>query len=233
MNETIETLNNHIEQNTSLFHVVTANPEIVMMGVKREDFKGVIENADIVTPDGIGVIIGAKIIKQPLPERVAGYDLIHGLLQKRNEEKRKTRVFCVGGAEDVIKLAVRRLRQLYNEIEIVGYHDGYFEENGKEETEIVMAIREASPDLLLVGLGCPRQEQFIYRHKKELNAKVAIGCGGTFDVLSGRVKRAPMLFQKLGLEWFYRLVKQPSRIKRQMVLPLFLIKVFQSKKETN
>lgn len=228
MNETVETLNNKMEDMSSLFHVVTANPEMVMTAIKREDFQQVLEKADMVTPDGIGVVIGSKIIKSPIPQRVTGYDLIHALLKKRNEEKKKTRVYCLGASDEIIKLAVRNLRQMYSEVEIVGYHHGYFDEN--DEETLVKVISETTPDLLLVGLGSPRQEQFIYRHKHVLGARVAIGCGGSFDVLSGQVKRAPVFFQKVGLEWFYRLIQQPSRLKRQLILPLFLIKVFQSKK---
>lgn len=233
MVETVEKLDKQIDEGTELFHVVTANPEIVMNAKKDDSFMDILGEVEMITPDGIGVVIGSKIIKDPLPERVSGYDLLHKLLRKRADGQKKTTVYMLGAKEDVIKLAVRKLRQIHHKVEIVGYHHGYFDSGSAEESMIVQDIAALQPDLLLVGLGSPRQEQFIHTYKKTLQAKVAIGCGGSFDVLAGVVKRAPYFFQKIGMEWFYRLVQQPSRIKRQLVLPLFIIEVFKTKDENN
>lgn len=209
--------------------MVTANPEMVMTAEKDPAFKESLDHADLITPDGIGIVLASRILKKPISERVSGYDLIHALLQHRAELEKKTKVYAIGASEDVIMLAARNLRQMYPDVEIIGYHHGYFDDGSLVAQEIIQSVAEAKPDLLLVGLGSPRQERFIHAHKHLFQAKVAIGCGGSFDVLSGTVKRAPVVFQKIGLEWFYRLVQQPSRIKRQAVFPKFLYQVFKSK----
>jgi N-acetylglucosaminyldiphosphoundecaprenol N-acetyl-beta-D-mannosaminyltransferase len=229
INDTVDLLDEQIDSGTKPYHVVTANPEIVMHAKKDRDFNEVLEKADLITPDGIGIILASRILNQNLQGRVPGYDLLHALLHQRNQNKKKTRVYALGGQDEVIKLAARNLRREYEEVEIVGYHHGYFAENSEEEHGIVSEISDLKPDLLLVGIGSPRQENFIYTYKNNLQAKVAMGCGGTFDILSGTVKRAPLLIQNLGLEWLYRLVQQPSRWKRQLNLPNFLYKVYASK----
>lgn len=230
---TIRTLDNLLEEKNKTpfkpLHIVTANPEIVMKGTENPEFLKILNEADIVTPDGIGIVIASKITQQDINERVTGFDLVINLLQARNVERKKTTVYALGAKEDVIKLAMRNLRQRFSEIEFIGYHHGYFESNSKEEEAIVKDIQSKEPDILLVGLGSPRQEEFIYKYKSNLNAKISIGCGGTFDVLSGKIKRAPKFMQKIGLEWFYRLLKEPKRLKRQLVIPKFLFKVICSK----
>ena len=232
MNSTITRINRHIEEYNTLFHVVTANPEVVMNAERNPAFKEMLDQVELITPDGIGVVIASKILQTPLAERVTGFDLITGILAHRSDKEQPTTVYALGAKEDVIKLAARNLRQKYPNVEVVGYHHGYFEEGSKEELQIVETISELKPDLLLVGLGSPRQENFIHTYKNTLNAKVAIGCGGTFDILSGTLKRAPESFQRFGIEWLYRLLQQPSRIKRQIVLPFFLYKVLKSRKPT-
>jgi len=229
MSQTLSVLNQHLDQMSTPFHVVTANPEVVMEAKRNRRFRMVVKQADMVTPDGIGIVIGSRILKENVPERVTGYDLIMNLFAQREEQQKSTRVFLLGAKEDVIPLAAEQLSSKYTHVKVVGFHHGYFEEN--EEEKIVDTIKETAPDLVLVGFGCPRQEMFIAQHKETINAKLYIGVGGSFDVVAGEVKRAPEIVQKVYLEWAWRLVKQPSRWKRQLDIPRFLIEVIRERRK--
>lgn len=209
--------------------IITPNPEIVMHARKNENFRNIINEAQLVIPDGIGVIYGSKILKTPLKQRVAGFDLICNFFENA-ENKAEKKVYILGAKPGVAEIAKQKLEEKYN-LKVVGVQDGYF--NKDLVPEIIQKINSSEANILLVGLGMEKQEKFIYENKVKLNAKIAIGCGGSIDVFAGTVKRAPKLFQKLGLEWFYRLLKQPSRIGRMMVLPKFLLVVlFKGKKES-
>jgi N-acetylglucosaminyldiphosphoundecaprenol N-acetyl-beta-D-mannosaminyltransferase len=229
--ETVSYLHDHIEKkaNEGVFHVVTANPEIVMLARKSRKFKRILSQANLITPDGIGIVIGSKLLGTPIAERVAGYDTLHRFLDFRESKQTKTKIFAVGAKEEVITLAVEKIKEQYPSAEIVGYHNGYFSAESDEEKKIIQEINEQKPDLLLVGLGAPRQEEFIFTYKEGLQAKIAIGVGGSFDVLSGTTKRAPEFFQRFYLEWFWRLITQPSRWKRQLLLPQFVLAVLKEK----
>lgn len=201
--------------------IVTPNPEIVMRAREDEEFKNIINNAELVVPDGIGIVKAANILKTPLKERVAGYDLICNLLEDGKDGS--ISFYFFGSKPGFAEKAKQKLEEKYPNIKIVGTHTGYF--NSEEEEEIVKEIRKLRPDVLLVGIGAPKQEKFINKYKNEDFFKIGIGCGGSIDVLAGEVKRAPKLFIKLHLEWFYRLLKQPSRFGRMMVLPKFMKEV--------
>ncbi len=206
--------------------VVTPNPEIVMKAKEDEEFKKIINEAELVIPDGIGIIKGANILGTPLKERVAGYDLICNLLE---EGKDGTITFYFWGSKPgYAEEARKKVEAKYPKIKILGTHTGYFSD--EEEASIVEEIKSLKPDVLLVGTGFPKQEKIINKYKNDGFFKVGIGCGGSIDVLAGKVKRAPKLFIKLHLEWFYRLLKQPSRWRRMLVLPKFLKEVKKSKK---
>lgn len=234
MNETINNLSNIIDKPfDSLFHVCTVNPEMVMLAKKNRKFRVSLKNSNLIIPDGIGVVIGSKILNNPLPERVTGFDTIVNLLNEREEKQLPTKIYCLGAKEEVILKAVAELKNNYRYVEVLGFNNGYFEENSEKEKELVNKISNLKPDLLLVGLGAPRQENFIYKFKDRLNCKLAIGVGGTFDVLSGSVERAPEIFQKMNLEWLYRLVKEPKRIKRQLSIPLFIFEIMKVKFNKN
>ncbi|MCT4542488.1 MAG: WecB/TagA/CpsF family glycosyltransferase [Vallitalea sp.] len=207
------------------YKIYTPNPEFVMMSIEDEEFKGILNKGDLVIPDGIGIVIASKILGKKIPERVAGYDLVQNVF-KRIKKTNRT-VYLLGASEGVAIKAADKMREIHKGLKIVGVHDGYFDEN--EEKNIMESINTLKPDLLLVGLGAPRQEKWIDNNIHKLNIKVAIGVGGSFDGMAGNVKRAPLIFQKLGLEWFYRLIKQPSRITRMIKLPVFLIKVIKER----
>lgn len=227
MEETVTLLSDHIDHENTPFHVVTANPEIVMEAKRDRKFRMLVKQANLVTPDGIGIVIGSKILNQGINERVAGYDMIHALCEKREKEKKKTSIYLLGATDEVVQLANLNLQEMYPHVNVVGFHHGFFEE--LEEENIVKSIAQHQPDILLAGLGSPKQELFISQHKEVLQTKVLIGCGGTFDVLAGKVERAPEAFQKMHLEWLWRAVKEPKRLKRQLDIPRFLLAVVQEK----
>ncbi|MBC7088159.1 MAG: WecB/TagA/CpsF family glycosyltransferase [Tissierellales bacterium] len=213
--------------------VFTPNTEIVMMAKKDEKLKKLINTANHVIPDGIGLIYGAKIKGITLKQRVTGYDTSIRLLEIAN--KYGLGLYLLGGKDGVSKDAFANILKKYPNIRLSGYHHGYFngahtgDENSLEEIKIIEDINRSNPDILFVGFGFPKQEIWIDKNKEKLNTTILIGNGGVIDVLSGRVNRAPDIFIKLNLEWLYRLIKNPSRIKRQVYLPLFLIQVILDK----
>lgn len=211
------------------FHTIyTPNPEIIMLAKKDAAFHQILEEADLVVPDGIGVVIASKLKKgERLPERVAGYDLVQNTMKEAVREGYKYYFF--GSKPGISEEAAVKMRETYPGIEIVGTRNGYFKP--EDEADIIADINASGANILLVALGAPKQEKWIEANKHLMpNVRVAIGVGGSLDVMSGNVKRAPIAFQKLGLEWFYRLLKEPTRFKRMLVLPEFLIKVIINKK---
>ena len=206
-------------------YVVTPNPEIVE--VCREDpaVMDIVNRADLVLADGIGVIKGAAMLGTPLKGKVPGIEFAAGLLGKLAKEGRS--VYLLGAKPGVAELAGKRLSGQYPGLKIAGTHDGYFQ----EDAPVVEDIRASGADVVLVCLGAPKQEKWMLHNGSDTGAHLLVGLGGCLDVFSGTVQRAPEAFQKLGLEWFYRLLKNPSRIGRMMRLPLFLVHVAGEKRE--
>lgn len=199
-----------------LTKVYTPNSEILLHAYKNKDYADVLNRAELVTADGIGVVYASRILGSSLPERVSGFDLANELL--RICAPLKKRVYLFGGKPGVAEAAAEKITTLYPGIEIVGGADGYFDD--EKEAKIIDDINEKSPDILFVCLGFPKQETWIDAHS-DLNAKIAMGLGGSLDVFAGTVKRAPKIYQKFGIEWLYRLIKQPSRFIRMLALPKF------------
>lgn len=199
--------------------VFTPNPEIVMEAYHNKSLKEQLNKGSMVIPDGIGIVIGSKIIKNPLKMRVAGYDFVQQLFAHLSSTDKT--VYFFGSKEGVAKKAAKDMMSKYPGLKIVGVSHGYEQDHEK----VVADIIEKKADLLLVGLGAPRQEQWINDYKDRLPCKMFIGVGGSFDGMAGVVKRAPKLFIKLNLEWFYRLMAQPTRAKRMLRLPVFLFKM--------
>ena len=219
-NELISRINNHL----STF-IVTANPEIVMLARDNKNFKNIINNeADYVTADGIGIVLAGKMQKTPVQERVTGYDLFTWLLDVAN--LRKLRVYLIGAKPEVIKAVEEKINLKYPQIELVGCEDGYFKD---DLNTVADRIRNKKPDMVFAAIGFPRQEELISILRRQKLPAVMMGVGGSFDVFSGQTKRAPEAFQRAHLEWFYRLVTEPTRIKRMMVLPEFVIEVQKNK----
>ncbi len=201
------------------FHyVVTPNPEFLLAAEKDPEFRRVLNAADLVLPDGIGVVYSAKILGTPLKERVPGIEFAEAMLSALNEMG--GRLYLLGAKPGVAEEAGRRICARYPALVLCGTHDGYF----KDEQAILPQIAAAKPDLLFVCLGAPKQEKWMARWGQHTGAKLAIGLGGCLDVFAGNVERAPERWQKLGLEWAYRLKKEPKRIGRMAKLPLVLVK---------
>lgn len=202
-------------------YIVTANAEIIYQASQDAIMRQVVCGADLVTADGSGVVWASKYIGQPLSERVTGIDLVHAICQ--TSQTAGWRIYILGAAPGIAQQAADKLCQQYPACQIVGVQHGYFK--AEEEPRIVEQIRQAKPDVLLVAMGAPRQELWITKHQDALQIPVAMGIGGSLDVISGNLKRAPQWMQKLSLEWLYRLLIQPSRFKRVLALPKFVLAV--------
>ena len=197
--------------------VYTPNSEIIMMAYKDSEFRSVLNNADMLTADGIGVVYASKILSNPIKSRAAGYDIACGALAKMAPLGMS--VYLFGAKPGVAETAAENLCKKYPGIKIAGCQDGYFDD--EKEQEIIADINDKKPDMLFVCLGAPKQELWIDKHKNELDFGVVMGIGGSLDVFAGTVKRAPAFYQKFGIEWLYRLCKQPSRAGRMLELPKF------------
>ena len=202
--------------------VFTPNSEILVEAVKDRKLEAILNEGHLVVPDGIGVVIASRFYGTPFKERVAGFDLMMRLMEMA--DSRGNSVFLMGGKEGVAEEAAIKLTERYSGLRISGTRNGYFGSN--EEEKIINDINGCNADILLVALGAPKQEKFIYKHRQELKVKIAMGIGGSLDILAGRAKRAPVFYQKAGLEWFYRLIKEPKRIIRMMRLPKFIALAF-------
>ena len=199
-------------------YIVTPNPEIVWICRQDEGLSTAVNSAKLVLPDGIGVIIGARILGTPLRcGRIPGIDFITAMFDKLALHGRS--VFLLGSKPSVAEEAGQTLAKKHPGIIIAGTADGYF----TDDATVIEQINKTNPDLLLVCLGAPKQELWMAENIDRLNIHLCAGLGGALDVFAGKVKRAPIFFQKLGLEWFYRLVCEPRRIKRMIKLPLFII----------
>jgi len=198
-------------------YVVTPNPEIVMAAREDPALMQAVQAAALVLPDGIGVIYGGKILGTPLKEKTPGIDFAMGVMERLSHQGGS--VFLFGAKPGVAELAAENLKARFPGLTIAGTNDGYF----TDDRPIVEHINGASPDLLLVCLGAPKQELWMQSHAGELNIGLMAGLGGSLDVFAGTVERAPERWQKLGLEWLYRLMKEPSRAGRMMKLPKFVL----------
>lgn len=206
--------------------VITANPEMVMKARGDQLLSEIIRRADLVVADGIGVVWASRVLERAVPERIPGIELAEGLLSQASSKG--WRVFLVGGAEGVAHRAAEVLKERLPDLEIVGTHHGFFR-SGEEEQEVIAQIEREKPHILLAALGVPRQEKWLAAHLGTLKVPLAIGVGGSFNVWAGVDKRAPGWVRKINMEWFYRLVRQPWRIKRLAVLPVFVLSVVGSR----
>lgn len=201
--------------------VYTPNSEIIMTAYKDEEFRTVLNSADMLTADGIGVVYASKILHNPIEERAAGYDIACGVIERIAETGHGLYLF--GGKPGIAEEAQRRLDEKYPFIRIVGTHNGYFTD--AEIPEIIEDINNSGADIVFVCLGAPAQEKWINANMHKLNARVLMGVGGTIDVIAGNAERAPEKWCNMGLEWLYRLLKQPKRFFRMMALPKFALTV--------
>ena len=205
--------------------VITINPEMFQTADRDYYFANIVREAEMVIPDGVGIKIGLKLTGKNVA-RIPGIDFAKKLLKEAALSN--IPVAIIGSKEEVITKAIENLQNEISGLNIIYYHNGYFD----NDEEIYSELRNHSPKLILIAMGSPRQEKFIYEAKKKLNPALMVGIGGSLDVWSGYVKRAPKIYQILGLEWLYRTVTQPSRFKRIFpTLPLFLIRVLNYKEK--
>ena len=229
--EAIKAAEGYIERGEQCV-VFTPNSEIVQMAIENEDFKNLINSAELIIPDGAGVVLASKILKKPLKGKVAGCEFAETLV--KNSAEGKYKIFFYGSKPttdeglSVAELANKKMGERYG-FEASGTSHGYVKPDGYDE--LIEKINNSGADILFVCLGVPMQEKWIYENRNKLNCKLIVGLGGTLDVFAGTVKRAPNAFVKLNLEWFYRLLKEPRRIGRMMKLPKFIFGTIISKKE--
>jgi N-acetylglucosaminyldiphosphoundecaprenol N-acetyl-beta-D-mannosaminyltransferase len=205
--------------------VITLGTEMVMAARKNKEFRDVLARADIACADAVGIVWASRYKGMPLKEKVAGIDLLDRIVELSGEKG--WRLFFLGAAEGVAEQAVSVLREKYSSMIVAGIHHGYFKDD--DNSKIVAMIKNARADVLFVALGSPRQEFWFFQHKDEMAVPVGIGVGGSFDVLSGKLKRAPRWMIQMGLEWLYRLYLEPWRWKRMLVLPLFALQILFSR----
>ncbi|PSL31702.1 N-acetylglucosaminyldiphosphoundecaprenol N-acetyl-beta-D-mannosaminyltransferase [Planomicrobium soli] len=212
-----------LNQKQKNIFIVTANPEIIMNAKNSPSYRNALLQADYIIPDGFGVIKASNILGNPLPEKITGYDLVHTFLSYASETGKS--VYFFGAKEGIAQEAINKAKELYPNFRIAGTKHGYagLTENVAEE------IASAAPDFVFVGLGAPMQEEWIASYQHLFPHSVLMGVGGSFDVLSGNVNRAPKFWLDRNLEWFHRLITQPTRGKRMLKLPVFVAEVYKQK----
>lgn len=226
MGEAVARIDGFIEKRTPVL-VATANAEMLMRATHDGALRRILQGAAMVTPDGAGTVWAAHHLGHAMPERVAGYDMVQELMREAPAKHR--RIFFFGSAPGVADKAKKKAEQLYPGIEIVGTRNGFF--TAADEPAIIEEIKAAHPDILLAALGVPKQEKWLAKHLSELGVPVAIGVGGTFDVMAGVMKRAPHWMQRAKLEWLFRGMMQPQRAGRLLALPRFVLKVHAQKRK--
>lgn len=201
-------LSKNLKNNKKMF-IVTANPETFMMSEKDEEMRVLLlDKNTILVPDGIGIVKAARIINYDVKERIAGIDIANKLLELGDKQKKT--IYLFGSKQEVIDSMKEVLKKDYPNLELAGASNGY----EKDKDKVFEKIANAKPDIVLVALGIPLQEKLIYKHLDKFDKGIFVGVGGSFDVISGHKKRAPKIFIKLNLEWLYRILKEPKRLKR-------------------
>lgn len=232
MNEALEKAASFIETKGCNM-IITPNSEIVMIARENQELMNTIEIADMVVPDGIGLVMASKIIKKPLKERVTGIDLMENILKYCNKNKKS--IYLLGAKPGIATAAAENIQKKYPDLKVSGTYHGYFKghhvgmPDHEEELKVIEEINSQKPDVLFVAFGAPKQELWMNYYKDRIDTRLMMGVGGSLDVYSGTIKRAPKIYQKLGLEWFYRLIKEPWRYKRMASLPLFVLEVLKRK----
>ncbi len=223
--ENLAIVENFVKKRNKTHLVVTLNGEMASKAFNDEEFLDILKNADLVIPDGIGIVWGVRKFGKRIVYRIPGIEFAWDLLSL--SEKRGYGVYFLGAKKEVLMKALNKIHISFPNLKITGFHSGYFDKN--EEKEIIEEINRKDTDILFAGMGGGKQEKWIWTHK-ELRVPVAIGVGGSFDVWSGKVRRAPALVQKMGLEWLYRMIVQPTRILRMRHIFSFIIKVLFKRK---
>ncbi|WP_115642444.1 WecB/TagA/CpsF family glycosyltransferase [Clostridium putrefaciens] len=215
---------NGIEQIVSsegCVHIVSGNPEVLYQGLfEKSLYENFTSKRSIIIPDGVGVIFSAKVKGLKVKEKIAGIEVMQDIISYCNKKDKS--IYLLGSKESVVKRCKTNIESTYKNIKVVGYKDGYFDLDNCDD--IIEDINKCNPDVLFVAMGCPRQERFIIRYMDKLPCKVFMGVGGSFDILAGELKRAPKWMITFGIEWLYRILKEPFRIKRMKSIPKFMIR---------
>ena len=213
-------------KNFEKLHIVSGNPQILLNGLQNAVLLENFTSKDsIIIPDGISTVICSKIVRQPVKEKIAGIEVMDNIIKQC--EKENQGIYLLGSTKETLDMCNINLRTKYRKLNILGSHDGYFDLNNCED--ILMEIEKVKPQVLFVAMGCPRQEMFIIKYMDRLPCKVFMGVGGSFDIIAGNLKRAPEWMINLGLEWLYRVAKEPFRIKRLSAIPKFILMVIKEK----
>ncbi|GAA3014037.1 WecB/TagA/CpsF family glycosyltransferase [Tetragenococcus solitarius] len=215
----VNDLPNYLNNNGKKMSAISVNPQIIVEGQKYPEIYPFIKRSTHRIPDGIGIVLVSKLIGGQIKERVAGIELMYRFLEYANKEKKS--IFLYGAKPAVVDDAALQIKKNYPDLKLSGKIDGY---TNLTEEEIIQKINLACPDFLFVALGFPKQEEWLARNIPRLDVSVFQDVGGSFDVLSGHVKRAPQFFINVHLEWLYRSLSDPKRFKRILQLPLFVIK---------
>lgn len=216
----------HIEKYEKV-HIVSGNPEVLYTGLNDEDlFNNFTSNEAFIIPDGVGIQIAAKYLKSPVKEKIAGIEFMKAIIKKATRENKS--IYLIGTTDENLNACIANLLVDYPNINIAGYKNGFFDLDSP--SRILEDIKSKEPYAIFVAMGCPRQERFIAKYMDELPCSIFMGVGGSFDVIAEKVNRAPEWMIKLGLEWLYRVLKEPYRIKRLGTIPKFLVLVFKNKK---
>lgn len=203
-------------------HIVSGNPEVLFQGLNDKAlFDNFTSDKAIIIPDGVGTVIASKMVKEPVKEKIAGIEVMEGIVNYC--VKHEKGIYLIGASEEVLEQCIKNLKEKYSNIKIVGCHNGFFDLDNCNN--IIEDVIEKAPYALFVAMGAPRQERFIIKYMEKLPCKIFMGVGGSFDVIAGKVNRAPKWMINVGLEWFYRVSKEPWRIKRLSSIPKFLMKV--------
>jgi len=205
-------------------YVVTPNPEIVEVCRENDEARAAVNGADLVLPDGVGVVKGAAMLGTPLKEKTPGIEFAAHLMERMAVEGKA--LYLLGAKPGIAEQAAENLKKQYPGLVVAGTHDGYFQ----EDADVVEAIRKSGADVVFVCLGAPKQELWMRKNGQDTGAHLLCGLGGSLDVFAGVVERAPKFWSDHGLEWLYRLCREPRRIGRMMKLPLFLVHVKQERR---
>jgi len=207
-------------------NIVSGNPEVLFNGLNdpmlKETFN---DKSSIIIPDGVGTVIASKLLKQPVHEKIAGIDVVREVLIKANLEEKP--IYLLGAKEEILKKCVENIKLEFPKLKVSGFHNGFFDLNNCDA--IIEDIKICEPWAIFVAMGSPRQEIFIKKIMDKLNTHIFMGVGGVFDVFAGELKRAPRWMLSLGLEWLYRVVQEPFRLKRLIVIPKFLLLVLKNR----
>lgn len=228
MNATLNAIDAFV-QNGAPHHIITADASMLVMAQDDPELRAIVANAELVTPDSVGVLWAAQRHQQKLRERVSGVEIVEKLCAR--SAQRGYRIYFLGAGPGVAQQAAEKIQTRYPGAQVVGTRDGFFQP--EDINGIVADIRASGADIVCVALGIPKQEKWIAAHRDRLGAAVLIGVGGTFDVLSGNVRRAPLWMQKARLEWLWRVISNPKKISKVMLLPRFVRLVLTSKSHSN